>query len=950
MLCQPMTLSLNELTQSQNAAWLWDFQRLRIVWANEAGVRFWHGDSLFDLLDRRFGQTEAGIEKLGQLAKTLKPDERRNLTVTFPSRGEEDTVDCHCMLYKLADGRDGLLVTVTAQSLPTITQPNLSPQLLGALPVPLGIFDAGGAVLFTNGAAREVFDLLQDSKAADFSLAQALGDEDVADDLIARAQAAGTVSETRHVETKYGERVHQITMRRFSDPQAKTDVFLILFEDVTERRAYERVLSETASRLEDFVAAAADFTWEMDLNMCLVSVSQDFEALTGVAAKDVAQKNWRDLTLEFGLTGIETFEDLLTEQKPWQGQLIWPSTEGDIGILLNGVPVFDIDGSFMGYRGIGVMRAHEADGGRDMPRASDKDKPARIGTGALPENVTILHAHGSDQALNEDEKQAFHTIGAALKNTSDTPESASVQADDTSGPNNQLAAVMEQAFLPLIVHRNFKLLFINQAAADLLGLGALETIMANHNVLTLFPASRSDLINWRDASNEARARGAKAGETLSLLFTDEDGENLSVLARLAPIEWEGEQAVQMHLSLNADQTDKPAKAKRNKIKKPQHLSLEETELRAILDTATDGIITLDEAGHIESFNASAEAMFGYDTNKVAGRKLQELMTPESAERVSEYLASFADSGLASLFNDGREVVALEKQGGEIPLFLTLGRITADDGNDKEGKAKFCAVMRDITSWKKAEADLRRAKDEAEQANEQKSDFLAKISHELRTPLNAIIGFSEVMSSEKFGPVANKRYLGYINDIHSSGGHLLSLINDLLDLSKIEAGKIDLDFVSVDLDDIVQESVATMQPQASRERVIIRTSLVPELPPVVADLRAMRQIMLNLLSNAIKFTDAGGQVIVSATLDETGEVKLRVRDTGIGMDEEEVVKALEPFQRIERADRGLHEGTGLGLPLTKALTEANRANFHIESTPGSGTLVEITFPTTRVLAN
>ena len=343
-------------------------------------------------------------------------------------------------------------------------------------------------------------------------------------------------------------------------------------------------------------------------------------------------------------------------------------------------------------------------------------------------------------------------------------------------------------------------------------------------------------------------------------------------------------------------------------------------------------------------------MFGYDTNKVAGKKLQDLMTAESAERVSEYLASFADSGLASLFNDGREVVALEKQGGEIPLFLTLGRITADDGNDGGDKAKFCAVMRDITSWKKAEADLRRAKDEAEQANEQKSDFLAKISHELRTPLNAIIGFSEVMSSEKFGPIANKRYLGYINDIHSSGGHLLSLINDLLDLSKIEAGKFELDFVSVDLDDIVQASVATMQPQASRERVIMRTSLVPDLPPVVADLRAMRQIMLNLLSNAIKFTDAGGQVIVSATLDESGEVKLRVRDTGIGMDEEEVVRALEPFQQIERTDRGAHEGTGLGLPLTKALIEANRANFHIESTPGGGTLVEITFPTTRVLAN
>ena len=179
----------------------------------------------------------------------------------------------------------------------------------------------------------------------------------------------------------------------------------------------------------------------------------------------------------------------------------------------------------------------------------------------------------------------------------------------------------------------------------------------------------------------------------------------------------------------------------------------------------------------------------------------------------------------------------------------MGRL-GDDGD------KYCAVFRDITPWKKAEEELIAARREAEQASSAKSDFLAKISHEIRTPLNAIIGFSEVMMEERFGPIGNDRYRQYLKDIHASGGHLISLINDLLDLSKIEAGKLELTFASVSLNDLTQQCVAIMQPQANRERIIIRTSLSPRLPQVMADARSVRQIVLNLLSNSIKFTGRG----------------------------------------------------------------------------------------------
>jgi len=239
---------------------------------------------------------------------------------------------------------------------------------------------------------------------------------------------------------------------------------------------------------------------------------------------------------------------------------------------------------------------------------------------------------------------------------------------------------------------------------------------------------------------------------------------------------------------------------------------------------------------------------------------------------------------------------------------------------------------------------------AETASEQKSEFLARVSHEIRTPLNAIIGFSDVMIEERFGPIGNDRYRGYLRDINRSGIHVLDLINDLLDISKIEAGKMELTYEAVDLNQLVTETVALLQPQANGERIIIRTSLSRAVPRVVADARSIRQIVLNLVSNAIKFTPANGQVIVSTVYEGNGEVVLRVRDTGMGMSEREIEHAMKPFHQVHVTQDKRGQGTGLGLPLTKALVEANRAYFDLESTPGEGTIAHVHFPTQRVLAD
>ncbi|MHB2165770.1 PAS domain-containing sensor histidine kinase [Alsobacter sp. R-9] len=440
-----------------------------------------------------------------------------------------------------------------------------------------------------------------------------------------------------------------------------------------------------------------------------------------------------------------------------------------------------------------------------------------------------------------------------------------------------------------------------------------------------------------------RGRGAEAipagGEGGTVALTTRDGDIVAVDARIQTLSWDGLPATLMSFRRAAD-VDLTPRLKAAELELRRRES-EERELRAILDTATDGVIVLDVDGRILSINRSGEALFGYDQKEIAGETFISLLAPDSHATALDYLEGLKSNGVASVLNDGREVVGRVRQGGRIPLFMTLGAISTAP------EVRFCAVLRDITPWKKAEADLMEAKKAAEAASSQKSDFLAKISHEIRTPLSAIIGFAEVMIEERFGPVGNERYLEYLRDIHSSGGHVISLVNDLLDLSKIEAGRFDLTFVGVDVNEIVSRSVSLMQPQAGASRVVVRTALSARLPRVVADERSLRQIVLNLLSNAVKFTDPGGQVIVSTAFTDRGEVAIRVRDTGIGMTDKEIETALEPFRQLATARRA--GGTGLGLPLTKALVEANRATMTIRSARDSGTLVEVLFPTNRVLA-
>ncbi|WP_027168350.1 PAS domain S-box protein [Mesorhizobium sp. WSM3224] len=506
--------------------------------------------------------------------------------------------------------------------------------------------------------------------------------------------------------------------------------------------------------------------------------------------------------------------------------------------------------------------------------------------------------------------------------------SAFSTGEEAKAPDTSILARLP---VPLLIHSGDMLHYANEAFLELTGYDALDDLADAGGLGALF----ADPYAGEAAADESDH---------SLKLKTRQGQEFPIDALLRSVAWRGGKALMLVVRRSGEDdaahftaaNDEPAL-------QPDVPELKSriAEMRTIIDTATDGVVLIGRDGNIRSISRPAEALFGFDSDEVAGKPFASLFAIESQRAARDYLAGLSEPGVASVLNDGREVIGREAQGRFIPLFMTIGSLPNDSG--------FCAVVRDITQWKRAEENLTQARAVAERASSQKTDFLARISHEIRTPLNAIIGFSELMVDEKFGPVANDRYRDYLRDINRSGNHVLDLVNDLLDISKIEAGQQEMDYEAVSLNDTLAETVAMMQPQANRERVIIRSSFASRLPEVVADLRSVRQIALNILSNAIRYTQAGGQVIVSTAYETSGDVVMRVRDTGIGMTPAEIEQALKPFKQINALKRGRGDGTGLGLPLTKAMVEANRARFTITSTPGEGTLVEIGFPSTRVLA-
>ena len=499
-------------------------------------------------------------------------------------------------------------------------------------------------------------------------------------------------------------------------------------------------------------------------------------------------------------------------------------------------------------------------------------------------------------------------------------EVAAARGADDDEVRRNAGAVLDRLPVAVLVARDGHALYANRTLLELIGYRDFPEFQAANGLSRMF----------RDRDPP----GMAAEDVGAVAIVKADGQILSVDGHAQVIGWDGAPAtlIALRRSLEAELR---ARMRVAESEAATRSGLASGDLQAMLDRASDGAVTLDLAGRILSLNEPAERLFGYHQNEIAGESVLMLLAPQSHPETTARLEALSRGGEAEAASRPLQVVGRDRSGASIPLALTLARIGPSEA------PQFCALMRDLSRDREAERRLVAAREAAEAASAAKTDFLAQVSHEIRTPLHAILGFAEVMLEERFGPVGNERYKDYLKDIHLSGVHVMSLADDLLDLSKIEAGKLELAFASVDANSVIRECVSLMQPQAARERVIMRVSLHDRLPRVMVDERSLKQIMLNLMSNAVKFNEPGGQVIVSTAVDAAGQAVIRVRDTGVGMNENEVGLALTPFSQVGKT--GAKGGAGLGLPLTKALVEANKAEFSIKSRREQGTLIEIAFP-------
>ncbi|TCL96280.1 PAS/PAC sensor signal transduction histidine kinase [Rhizobium sp. PP-WC-2G-219] len=605
------------------------------------------------------------------------------------------------------------------------------------------------------------------------------------------------------------------------------------------------------------------------------------------------------------------------------------------------------------------------------PGHGDEDKPADI---VAAEDVADADDHGpaadaeDNAALTaDDETRAAEAADMPAEEALEPVAVGEPVAEDEAGDKDAVLspAMIDRLESAVLIHSGDELYHANAAFLELTGYHTLQELRVEGGIDALFVGEDEGILDVPPgAMMMIRNDGRLVPVTARLQAIPFDDKGVALMMSLVlvetppadalPVEDEGLPEGEYVGDIAESHVDTPETVEAGSSSiadqaaiaeaeaRVEAFRIETEELRAILETATDGVVVMGADGDIRSLNRSANALFNYNDADVIGKPFATLFAHESQRAVMDYLAGLAGHGVASVLNDGREVIGREASGGFIPLFMTMGRLSSSSG--------YCAVIRDITQWKRTEEELRSAKRAAETANAHKTDFLARVSHEIRTPLNAIIGFSDMMASEHFGPIGSARYIEYASDIGRSGRHVLDIVNDLLDISKIEAGEMELEFAAVEINEAVSEAVSLVQPQANAQRVIIRTSLSTSVPNVVADNRSIKQIALNILANAIRFTPAGGQIVVSTAYEANGSVMLRIRDTGVGMTRTELEQAMKPFRQVTTGTRMRGEGTGLGLPLTKAMAEANRALFAINSAPNEGTLVEITFPSQRVLAN
>ena len=862
---------LAALATSPWPAWLWSADASRLLWANAAGAALFGAVDTRQCVQRRFDTNNPAAAQIIRLAATLPsagPPRLERLRGFGLGLGRALT--CACSRLILADGKAAVLIAATEPAGPALSLIERVRRLFGD-DEPLAVFAADGALLHATAAARVQLGGANSLSALGIleSNLQRLGDGAARVLVLSLPQQQAAPTETAEIKP--------------SETVAPSP----LFEAVSApaEPPPSPPAAQTASPAEPIVERRHPlrFVWQMDADGRFVVGSDEFITLVGPKTTAAFGRTWNEISAELKLDPDNQIARAVASHETWSGIVIpWPvdETSDRLPVELSGLPVFDRDRSFRGYRGFGVCR--------DLARINQLARARR------ERPLGLMPAPDADD-----------TAPAA-------PQSP-VGAETAPRPG-RLAQTVAPAAANVVPFR--------------------QAPPAEPKAPTLSPVERRA---FRELAQELNARLRGTPETPA-------AAEPSVEGALAEAPKPPEQAAESAAALTeepppANDAERSAAAEATAAARvPPAAGIDPS----LLDRLPIGILIYRHDALLHANRHFLETT-GYDDLAAleAAGGLNSLFVEPGADALAE------STGLQTLSIMTRrgDTVAVDGRLFTVPWHgaSALALILTNGLNAVGRRATELALAA-------AETELRNAKRETQKSAAAKAEFLAKISHEIRTPLNAMTGFAEVMMTERFGPIGNERYREYLKDIHGAGAHLVSLLNDLLDLSKVETGKLDLSFGNVGVNDLTQQCVGIMQPQANRARIIIRTSLTPALPQVVADERSLRQIVLNLLANSIKFTGPGGQVIVSTAVSDSSEVVLRVRDTGVGMSEKDIEAALEPFRQVATSGSWGSGGTGLALPLTKALAEANRANFHIKSAPNAGTLVEIAFPPSRVVTN
>jgi two-component system cell cycle sensor histidine kinase PleC len=662
-----------------------------------------------------------------------------------------------------------------------------------------------------------------------------------------------------------------------------------LILDITDQKRAEFEVVERESRLRDFAEASSDWLWEMDTDLRFTRFSDRFFAIYGVEVSKVIGKRWDEIA--DSTHDVEIWAEMLTalsERRPFHDLLLSRWVRGfPVGyVKISGRPVFDESGTFSGFRGTGTDLTAQHVAEQQAAAASSRLLSAIDG---LSEGVAIFDA---DDAL---------------------------------------------------VLCNARFRKICGAVAEFLVPGArFEDLLRKAVALSLFPEAVGSETEWVEQrlADHRRASGTFEQQ-------QQDGEWLQVLEQRTP---DGGIMI-----LATDIT--PMKRREMALTmlssaRPESAGFLEDAVRALaagLGYRYAGIAQLTDGGRRLASLAfcDRERLMANAVWDVAGTPYEQVLHHRG------FLA--VDRDLAERFPQDVGLLGLEAAAyvGDIVADAAGNTVGIVFGIDDRPDPK-CQKRRDITSLtaarvslelqrRETEKQLRQAKEAAEIASRAKSEFLANMSHELRTPLNAVIGFSQMIGEEILGPVGRLEYKEYARDIHNSSLHLLQIINDILDVSKIEAGMATLHGAEIDYADVAESCRRLVSAKAVSSGIGLRIEMALDLPIIWADERMLKQVTLNLLSNALKFTPKGGSISLSAGPHEGGGLVIRVADTGIGIATEDFEKIFRPFGQVDSSLSRRFEGTGLGLPLTKGLVELHGGTIALESEVGRGTVVTIHLP-------